>query len=188
LIPKINLLPRAAKRRFAFGKRIFQVFLPLGVLAGLVLYYLALQGTIFAIRTQIAKTDQEIARLQPEVTRVQELRRQIDASKRREVLLAQLLASQLPASAILGSVRTLIPKEAWITLVNVPDTSSFNIEGYAMSYVVVARLMDNLESSQMFSDIDLSVVERDKIDKFEVIKYKVVGTLVRPTGTPESGR
>lgn len=184
---KINLLPRAPRRRIS-GRPLLEIGIPLLVFVALVGWYLALSTQIRSTEQRIAQTEQQIAELTPVVAQVEELKKRIEEAKRKEELLDQLLATQLPASAILANVRVLIPKDVWLNTLSVPDTRSFTLDGFALTYVAVARLMDNLESARIFEALDLATAEREKIGDREVVKYQVTGRLVKPSGTPEGQR
>ncbi|MGH2625928.1 MAG: PilN domain-containing protein [Anaerolineales bacterium] len=181
---RINLLPRAPRRRIA-GLPLLEIGLPLLAFLVVLFWWVALNNQINGIERQIVATDQQITELQPQVARVQELKRLIDEAKRKEELLDQLLATQLPASAILANIRVLIPKDVWLSTLGVPDARSFTLDGFALSYVAVARLMDNLESARIFEGLDLTTAERERIGDREVVKYQVTGRLVRPSASPE---
>lgn len=184
---RINLLPKAPPRRIS-GRPLFEIGIPLVVLAVLVIWWLGLSARVEGLKREIQATDRAISELQPQVERVEELKRQIEAAKKKEDLLAQLLATQMPASSILTNLRVLIPKDVWITTLSIPDTSSFTLEGFAMSYAAVARLLENLESARLFEGLDLSVAERERIGTTDTVKYTVTGRLLRPRATPEGLR
>ena len=184
---RINLLPKAAPRRIS-GRPLFEIWIPLVVLAVLVVWYLFLSGQVAALNRDIQATDRAITELQPQVERVEELKRQIEAARKKELLLAELLATQMPASSILTNLRVLIPKDVWITSLSVPNTGSFSLDGSAMSYVAVARLMENLETARLFEGLDLTVAELEGIGAADTVKYTVTGRLLRPRATPEGLR
>ncbi len=181
---RINLLPRAPRRRIA-GRPLLEIGIPLVVLVVLVVWFTVLNRQVVQIRQDIKTTEDQITQLQPEIERVEQLKKQIEDARKKEELLAQLLATQLPASSILTNVRVLIPKDVWLTSLTVPDTRSFTMEGFALSYVAVARLLDNMETAGIFEGMDLSTAERDRIGSTEVIKYGISGHLVRPGQSPE---
>jgi Tfp pilus assembly protein PilN len=104
---RINLLPKAPARRIS-GRPLFEIGIPLVVLAVVVFWYLVLSGQVKDLKGEIQETDRLIAELQPQVARVEELKRQIEAARAKEKLLAGLLATQMPASSILTTVRVLI--------------------------------------------------------------------------------
>src|SRR3972149_2207857 len=170
------------------GRPLFEIGLPLVVLVAVVAFYLGLSASVARIQGDIKKAEDEIKELTPQVQAVEDLKKRIEEARKKEDLLAQLLATQLPASAILTNIRVLIPKDVWLTTLSVPDTRSFTLEGFGMSYVAVARLMDNLESAGIFEGLDLTSAERDRVGTNEVVKYSVNGRLVRPSETPEGHR
>jgi Tfp pilus assembly protein PilN len=184
---RINLLPRAPRRRIS-GRPLIEIGIPLAALVIVVFLYITLAASVRGRQGQITQTEADIAQLQPEVQAVEDLKRRIEEAKKKEDLLAQLLATQLPASAILTNVRALIPRDVWLTTLSVPDTRSFTMEGFGLSYVAVARLMDNMESANIFAALDLSSAERDRIGATEVVKYSVTGRVVRPGETAEGRR
>lgn len=184
---RINLLPKAPRRRLP-GRPLLEIGIPLVVALILVIWYLALSTGVARLEEQIGQVNKEIDELQPQVTAVEELKRQIEEARKKEELLAQLLATQLPASSILANLRVLIPRDVWVGTLTIPDASSFTLDGFAMSYVAVARLMDNLESARLFEQLDLSVAERDRIAGAEVVKFQVTGRLLRPGAAPEGFR
>jgi Tfp pilus assembly protein PilN len=184
---RINLLPKAPRRRLP-GRPLLEIGIPLVVALILVIWYLALSTGVERLAQQIGQVNKEIDELQPQVTAVEELKRQIEEARKKEELLAQLLATQLPASSILANLRVLIPKDVWIVSLSVPNTGSFSLDGSAMSYVAVARLMENLETARLFEGLDLTVAERERIGETDTVKYSVTGRLLRPRATPEGLR
>lgn len=184
---RINLLPKAPTRRIS-GRPLFEIGIPLVVLAIVVVWFLVLSGQVKDLKGEIQKTQGLIDELRPQVERVTQLKLQIEAAKKKEALLAGLLATQMPASSILTNLRVLIPKDVWITTLTVPNTGTFSLDGSAMSYVAVARLLENLESARLFEGLDLSVAERERVGTTDTVKYSVTGRLVRPSATPEGLR
>ncbi len=184
---RINLLPRAPRRRIS-GRPLLEIGVPLLVFLVLVVWYLALNNQVTGIQRQITDTNKKIDELRPVVAQVDELKKRIEEARRKEELLDQLLSLQLPASAILANIRVLVPKDVWLNTLSVPDTRSFTLDGFALSYVAVARLLDNLESARLFEGLDLATAEREKIGEREVVKYQVTGRLVKPSATPEGQR
>ncbi len=184
---RINLLPRAPRRRIS-GRPLLEIGVPLLVFLVLVVWYLALNNQVTGIQRDITDTNKKIDELRPVVAQVDELKKRIEEARRKEELLDQLLSLQLPASAILANIRVLVPKDVWLNTLSVPDTRSFTLDGFALSYVAVARLLDNLESARLFEGLDLATAEREKIGEREVVKYQVTGRLVKPSATPEGQR
>jgi Tfp pilus assembly protein PilN len=169
---RINLLPRAPRRGLP-GRQFIQIGLPLVVLAAVIVTSIFLLSRNLGLERDLADTNKQIADLQPKVTRVLELERQIAVMRDKEKVIATLLGQQLPAASILNEFRLLIPKEVWATSINVPEPSALSVEGLAMNYHAVAQLMDNLATGQLFRLVDLTLVQLDHVGPKEVVKFQV---------------
>ncbi|MGH2405919.1 MAG: PilN domain-containing protein [bacterium] len=176
---RINLLPKAP-RKIVPGRTILEIGLPVAVLGIVIVLWAVLTGQNVALQRDVDATNKEITELRPTVERVIELDRQIAAMRERERVVADLLKQQLPAAAILNEVRLLIPKEVWVLSMNVPEPSALNLEGMAMNYYAVARLMDNLAAGQMFREVDLTVVQLEKVGPREVVRYQITARISKP--------
>lgn len=176
---RINLLPRVPRRRLP-GRQFMEAALPLVALAAVLVLWAVISGQNAGLRRDIASADEDIATLRPAVARVLELDRLIIASREKEKLVADLLKQQLPAASVLNEVRLLIPREVWVVSMSVPEPSSLGLEGLAMNYYAVARLMDNLTTGQLFREVDLSVVQLEKVGATEVVRFQVTARIVKP--------
>ncbi|HET8679962.1 MAG TPA: PilN domain-containing protein [bacterium] len=176
---RINLLPKVS-RKVLPGRTILEIGFPAAVLGVAIVLWAILAGQNAALQRDIDAANKEINELRPTVERVIELDRQIGVMRERERVVADLLKQQLPAAAILNEIRLLIPKEVWVLSMNVPDPSVINMEGMAMNYYAVARLMDNLASGQLFRDVDLTVVQLEKIGSSEVVRYQITARISKP--------
>ncbi len=176
---RINLLPKAP-RKILPGRAFLEIGLPVTVLGVAVLLWAVLAGQNAALQRDVDAANKEINELRPTVERVIELDKQIAAMREREKVVADLLRQQLPAAAILNEIRLLVPKEVWVVTMTVPDPSAINMEGMALNYYAVARLMDNLASGQLFREVDLTVVQLEKIGASEVVRYQITARISKP--------
>jgi Tfp pilus assembly protein PilN len=179
---RINLLPRVPRRRIP-GRQIIEYGLPVLALVVVVVLGIMLRAQIEGLQRQIAEADSRIAELRPQVERVQELEKRIAALKEREQLILALVRQQLPAASVLNEVRLLIPKDAWVTSLSVPEASALAIDGYALSYPVVAQFMDNLKAGQLFREVDLTVAQTERIGLRDVVKFSVTARIQKPQAT-----
>ena len=154
--------------------------LPLAVLVAVVVWSLLLVSQRSGIQADVDAANRKVEELRPTVARVLELDRQIATMRERENIVAALKKQQLPAAAVLNEVRLLIPKEVWVVTLSVPDTASLSLEGLALNYYAVARLMDNLAAGQLLNKVDLSVVQTEKIGPTEVVRFQVTARISRP--------
>lgn len=176
---RINLLPRVARRRLP-GRQFLEFALPIAVLVVAIIMTVVVVNQNAALRRQIADTDQEIEKIRPEVARVLELDRQIAVLRDKERVILALVRQQLPAASVLNDVRLLIPKEAWLTALSVPEPSALGLEGYALNYLAVAQMMDNLSTGQLFQSVDLTVVQLERIGAREIVKFSVTARIAKP--------
>jgi Tfp pilus assembly protein PilN len=167
------------------GGQFLVVGLPLLALAAAVVMSVLIISQNAGLERDIATARKESAELQPTVARVLELDRQIAVLREKEKVIVDLVRQQLPISTIMGEIRQLIPKDVWVTNVNVPEPSAISIEGNAVSYYAVAQFMDNLSTGQMFRNIDLSVSQLERAGTREVVKYTITGRVQRPQTTGE---
>lgn len=179
---RINLLPRVTRRRLP-SRRVFEIGLPIAVAAVLIVTTIWMHQRNARVAEEVAAANREIAELQPQVDRVHELDRRIKTMREKEVVILDLLKQQLPAASILSEFRSLIPKEAWVTSLSVPEPTSLSIEGMAMTYNDVAKLMDNLGSGRLFRDVDLTVVQLERVGPRDVVKFHVTARIDRPQVT-----
>lgn len=176
---RINLLPRAPRRRLP-GRQFIQIGLPLLTLALIIVMGSLIYSQNNALERDIAAANKEIADLQPTVARVLELDRQISVLREKEKVILDLIMQQLPAASVLNEIRLLIPKDVWVTSMNVPEPSALTIEGLALNYHAVAQLMDNLATGQLFRVVDLTLAQVDRVGAREVVRYNVTARIVKP--------
>lgn len=184
---RINLLPRAPRRRFP-ARQLVELVVPLATLVVVVIWALALGRQVDDRRTRIAAAEQEIAALRPTVQRVEALDRQIAALRVKQGLLQDLLKQQLPAASVLNDVRLLIPRDVWLTSLSVPEEGTLNIEGLGLSYYAIAQLMDNLGAGPLFRAVDLTVVQLEKVGAREVVRFQVNARVLKPQASTEGVR
>lgn len=176
---RINLLPRIPRRRL-ISRRWVEIGLPVAVVLVAIILSVWIVNQNNGLRHDIAGAQKEIAELQPIVARVLDLDRRIAALREQEKVILDLLKQQLPAASVLNEVRLLIPKDAWLTGLNVPEPSGLSIEGFALSYPVVAQLMDNLRAGQLFRQVDLTVAQVERIGTRDVVKFSVTARIEKP--------
>jgi Tfp pilus assembly protein PilN len=179
---RINLLPRVPRRRLP-GRQWLEIGIPVVALLAAVGFAVSIGIQNRGLAAEEARVGREIAELRPVVERVLQLDRQIADMREKERVINSLIQQQLPASSILNEIRLLIPQDAWLTGLNVPEPSALSIEGYAMTYPIVAQLMDNLRAGQLFESVDLTVAQAERIGPREVVKFSVTARIQKPQAT-----
>lgn len=175
----INLLPRERPRRGPIASRFAAVVAVAAVLALMTVFYLYMTAENIGLRNQIADTTKGIEDLRPQVARVEVLKKQIEAARRKETVLKTLEASRVPWDTVFEEFRTIMPKDIWINQMLVDDDGSLVFNGFGLSYESVARLMVSLSSSKLFKDIDLTIAQKQTIVSSEVVNFSVTGRLTQ---------
>jgi Tfp pilus assembly protein PilN len=178
---RINLLPRERVRRGTAVAPRALALLMVGVLA-----FVVVVSTMFLnarnrrVEAELARVNHEIEVLRPKVARVEELRRQIEVARRKEQLLRQLEALRVNWDVVLDEVRTVMPRDVWLTSVEMRDVGGDLIfSGYAMTYEALARFMVSLEGSEMFHSVDMTASQKTKIASRNVINFTVMMKLIQ---------
>jgi Tfp pilus assembly protein PilN len=166
-----------------------EVIVPVAVLVLALVASAVLYSQRNRLQAQIDDLKREADALRPDVEQVLQLEQQIAGMKAKEKLVADLLKQQLPAASILNEVRLLIPKDVWTLALNVPEPSSLSMEGMAVNYYAVARLMDNLSAGQLFRSVDLTVAQAEKVGgTTDVVRFQITARIQRPQTASGGGR
>jgi Tfp pilus assembly protein PilN len=174
---RINLLPREQLRRPGIAPRTL-ILLVAGVVVVVALTTtLVFNARNARVRAEIARTEEQIEVLKPQVARVEALRAQIESARRKQQLLQRLEAARVPWDTILEDVRTVMPKDVWLTQVAAGEDGSINIIGFGLTYTAVARFMVNLEGSPLFSDIDMVASQKQPVGGRQVVNFSLTGRL-----------
>ena len=183
---RINLLPRERVQRAPIAPRVLLVLVGAALMAVVTVVTLWLNARNAALRAEIARVNEQIRVLEPQVRRVEELRRAIEAARRKAELLRSLEASRVPWDVILEELRAVLPRDVWLTQIQANDDGALTFTGYGMSYTAVARFMVSLEGSQRFEGVDMIVSQRGTIGGSQVVSFALTGRFVRPA--KEAGR
>lgn len=106
------------------------------------------------------------------------MRARLQALQRREELVQQFFASQIPAVEAITDVGLLIPRDSWITEFAVQGGQSVQLSGATTaSNESVAAFLVNLERSAFFQGVDLSVSERQRVGPRDVFRFTVTARL-----------
>jgi len=177
---RINLLPRERVQRRPIAPRLLLVLVAGVLLVAVAAATIVLNARNAAERARIAALSQQIDALRPRVARVEELRRAIEAARRKSDLLHSLEAARVPWDLILEELRVVLPKDVWLTQLEAHDGGGITFNGYALSYTAVARFMVSLEGSEMFQNIDMLISQTQNIAGREVVNFSLTGQFVRP--------
>lgn len=178
---RINLLEPERRRR-GTGPAAIGLLVVLAVAVALTLYGIVLQGRIADLRRQIADHTAEIERIRPQAAEIERMKQAVELLRRREALIQQFFAAQIPAAEAVTDLSLNIPRDTWLTVFTVEGGRALQVEATTTAdNESVAVFMVNLEQSRYFRNVDLSVSERHRIGPREVTRFTLTGEL---EGTP----
>lgn len=180
---RINLLPpeeRKAKKRAALPG----IKLPSGVAAAfpivvigtaIVLCLLAffVQRTrIRSLQASITAADAELDRLHQELALVDELTRRQDEVRRRTDMIRDLNRHRFLRVHLMDEVSASLPDYLWLTSFREQDLNVY-LQGAAYSNLIVADLMNRLETSAYLGSVDLTLLQKGESEGREVMSFEV---------------
>jgi Tfp pilus assembly protein PilN len=177
---KINLLPRERVRRVAVAPRILVGFVAVVVVAVLVLATLWLNLQNKLLRDRLADVNARIEELRPQVAEVEALQRQINDARRKEQLLRQIEAMRIPWDKVMNELRKILPADVWLIRIDAKGDGSLSFNGFGLSYESVARFMVNLNASPVFQNADVTIAQKQNLEKQIVINFSVTAQLAPP--------
>lgn len=204
---RINLLPhearKAVRRASGGGAPLFNrtKVIPVGVLSVmgsvcLVVFMLqsarekSLEKDVAAARAEAEKYLKTIALIDEMVEKETELNRRLD-------IVRTLDQNRYRTVTVLDEMAKRVPSYLWLTTVKEVSTDRLAIDGLAFSNLVISDLMLNLEKSDVFQDVELSVAKRKEVDTQKVVGFTLTTTvngqnaalspLKRAHGTPAAG-
>jgi type IV pilus assembly protein PilN len=176
---RINLLPQEerVRRRKLPVLKIPQVgaVVPFAVLGALVVT-VATVSTIQSRKISTLQEESVVARREAESYKPQlEKIRQI-TQKREEVrshldIVAKLDRQRYYRVQLLDELTKSMPQNMWVTQVEELSERRFQIDGVTFSNFIVARFMQNLESADRWTQVDLDIAEEGDMDDIEVVKF-----------------
>jgi type IV pilus assembly protein PilN len=178
---RINLLPRderQTRRKMQLPK--IGSLMPVLVLAlvlalfGAVSVFQTLQ--IGRLKSDIARAEQESAKLRPQIQMIQDLTQKREELTRRLNVIQDLDKTRLQRVMLVDELSRCVPEHLWLT--SYEETGNkVQIEGVTFSNLLVADFMTRLEASPLYGSVDLLVAEKGQIDQRNVVKFKITALM-----------
>ncbi|NIM19524.1 MAG: hypothetical protein GTO51_03985 [Candidatus Latescibacteria bacterium] len=146
-------------------------------------------GVIFAIATlqarrvgeleqKIEKAKQESAALAPQLAKIRKLTKEREEVNKRLGIIANLDKDRYFRVQVLNDISEKLPANCWLTIVREQGGSMVTIEGVTFSNYIIADLMNNLEKSDRFGEVMLSVAQEGTIHDHRVIQFALESAIV----------
>ena len=178
---RINLLPREEReKRRSLQLPKIGTLMPVLVLVLVIVLFATVSVfqtlQIGRLKADIARAEQEAAKLRPQIQTIQELTTKREELQRRLNVIADLDKGRLQRVRLVDELSRSVPEHLWLT--GYEETGSkVQVEGVTISNLLVADFMTRLEASPLYGSVDLLVAEKGTIDQRNVVKFKVTATM-----------
>ena len=176
---RINLLPQeAGKKKSAAGlasdKTKFIPLICLTVVLVACLSTMMVQGArLQAIERDVAQASAETEKYKQTIALIDEMVRKEQELNRRLGLVETLDRDRFKTVQVLDEVAQRVPRYMWLTSMKNISPVRVSFDGYAFSNLVVSDLMSNLAKSDMFDNVELSVVKRKLMEGQPTVNFTV---------------
>jgi len=173
---RINLLPadeRAKKREFHLP-HMSTIYLVAGVilfLGSIFSVYLIQSHRVRDLKNKISVATEESKKLAPQLAKIKQITREREEVDRRLALITSLDRNRYFRVKLLNDIGFQLPNNCWLTDLTELSPNMFTMNGIAFSNYTIADMIVNLESSPVFTQIDLKIAEKGEIDNREVMKF-----------------
>lgn len=185
---RINLLPfRVARKKENIRRQVSIFFLSLVMISLLLTWYtLGIDKKIAETRAQTIQVQEQIALYKEKADRVTEIKKKLQILEDKLKIVSSLEEMRKAQLVLMDEVSDkIVPEKMWIESLKA-DSTQVTLMGVAFDNPTIADFMRNLETSPLFSNIDL---KRSKVQKFKdnilLKSFELVCT--KKTMVPENG-
>jgi len=178
---KINLLPpedRKKTRRIKLptlsggGPKAVWMIAGIVVYAGMVIAIGSLQSkSVRDLEAKITMVKQESEALAPQLERIRQLTKEREEVDRRLGIIASLDRERYFRVQLLNDISEKMPPNSWLTAVKENGGTEITIDGVTFSNYLIADLMSNLDKSDHFDLVALSIAQEGRILDHKVIQF-----------------
>lgn len=141
--------------------------------------------------TEVASLKSELDRYQPIIAQVEALEAAKAQLTNRKNVIQQLEAERLKYPQFMDDFVKLLPGNLWLTnltTVSQPGNSNLtvNMDVVALDNYAIADLISNLETSQIFADIELGSISASQLATGQTMSFKVTTTYRKATQVPDA--
>jgi len=127
--------------------------------------------SIRTVAARIQELESESNAVRPQLAKVRKLEAEKKELVKRLKLIQTLDRGRLFRVKLLDAINRKVPEYMWLTKISETGGSSMTIEGVTFSNLVIAEFMNRLESSLLFSNVDLEVAQRGTIEDQHVVQF-----------------
>ncbi|MDP1863283.1 MAG: PilN domain-containing protein [Thiobacillus sp.] len=187
---RINLLPHRELARAA-RRRQFNILLGMAVAAGVVVVLLGHSFIAASQSTQDARNaflDQEIAKLDIQISEIKKIREQTQALLARKQVVETLQSNRTEVVHLFDQMIRLLPEGLYLKSFSQAG-DMVTLSGYTQSSARVSSLMRNLESSPWFESVNLVEIKSATVNNLRANEFvlTVKQTSQQPQDTQNKG-
>ena len=163
---RINLLPfRVARKKENIRRQVSIFFLSIVMIALLLTWYtMGIDKKIVETRVQINQVKAQISLFKEKADRVTKIKKKLQILKDKLKIVSSLEAKRREQLILLEELPDkIVPEKMWLQSMK-SDSTHVTLAGVAFDNPTIADFMRNLETSPLFSNIDL---KRSKVKKFK---------------------
>jgi type IV pilus assembly protein PilN len=185
---RINLLPVRVSKKKEAGKQqlvLFAVLLAVG-LVGNYLWSSARASDLREREAKVARTREDIAKLERIIGEVKNLKEQQAALQKKLDVLEKLKAGRSGPVRMLDELASTLPRQLWLTKIEEKGTN-LNLIGVAVSIEDVSEFLTKLKQSRYFSGVELKKTTASAATKGgeRLVTFEIVtGVSYDPTRSP----
>ncbi|RII27212.1 MAG: fimbrial protein [Geobacter sp.] len=171
---RINLLPiRATKKKETAKQQIMILIVAVAaVIAAGLAFYTVTFAKVSGIKAEITRSETELQQLKTKIGEIDNIKKLQDEVKKKLDVLNTLRKEKTGPAARLVSLSDLTPDKLWLT--NYKEVSGkITISGFAYNEDLIATFLQNLQKSDLFSDVELVVSEQKEISNVKVKKFDI---------------
>jgi type IV pilus assembly protein PilN len=179
---RINLLPFRTDRKKENVRRQVSLFLLSMVLVLLVLFYYnwSLNSKIEKLNKRIATTNAELTKYNEINKEIARIKKNLEILRKKMAVIAQLESDRYAPVVLMDTMtQVVVAKRMWFTDLAMQD-KTVRIDGIALDEKTVADFMVRLQKSGLFSNVELKSVKRKKVEKSNLKSFQIVCTKVPP--------
>ena len=183
---RINLLPfRAARKKENIRRQVSIFLLSLAFLLIILFYYnWTLGNQVDNLNAKIKQTKAELNKYEKINKEIAEIKKKLSNLKKKMAVMETLEANRFEPTRLLDMMtQVVVPKRMWFTRMESKD-SSVKISGIALDNKTVADFMVRLEKSELFSDVDLNTLKRQKVDSSNLKSFQI-SCVKKPNTKPQ---
>ncbi|MEE8449943.1 MAG: PilN domain-containing protein [Thermodesulfobacteriota bacterium] len=160
---RINLLPRKLKGRAALLRQRLTTFFLVALVAVGIAYLIdaSLSREINRQITDVRAKEKEISALKARLNWLEEYKKTKSQYTRKLAVIEQILKGRTGPIRVLDTLATSVPSQMWLEGIKQVNMR-MKITGWAADNLIVSRFMSSLQSSPLFTRVELESVSRDE--------------------------